>query len=70
MTSSTVPSSARTASPRRYLMCRPDHFTVSYEINPWMDKTRLTDRDLAVAQWEALRDTYLAWGHTDRKSVV
>ena len=21
----------------RFLMCRPDHFAVSYTINPWMD---------------------------------
>lgn len=54
----------RTATPRHFLMCRPEHFTVSYEINPWMDKTRLTDSALAVAQWETLYQTYLAWGHT------
>lgn len=22
--------------PRHFLMCRPDHFTVEYAINPWM----------------------------------
>ncbi|HEY8721949.1 dimethylargininase [Pengzhenrongella sp.] len=52
------------ATPRTYLMCEPVHYTVSYEINPWMDVTRHTDRDLAVAQWRVLRDTYLALGHT------
>ncbi|QTE28972.1 dimethylargininase [Pengzhenrongella sicca] len=51
-------------TPRRYLMCEPEHYTVSYEINPWMDVTRHTDRDLAVAQWRVLRETYLALGHT------
>ncbi|WP_250447347.1 dimethylargininase [Actinotalea sp. C106] len=55
---------SRTATPRRYLMCRPEHFEVSYEINPWMDVTRETDRDLALAQWETLYRTYLDWGHT------
>ena len=25
------------ATPRRYLMCRPTHFAVTYRINPWMD---------------------------------
>jgi N-dimethylarginine dimethylaminohydrolase len=45
-------------------MCRPEHFTVSYEINPWMDRTRATDRDLAVEQWDKLYAAYLAWGHT------
>ena len=49
---------------RRYLMCEPVHYTVSYEINPWMDKTRFTDADLAVRQWRTLRDTYLDLGHT------
>ena len=53
-----------TATPRTYLMCEPEHYTVSYEINPWMDTTRHTDRDLAVAQWRVLRDTYLELGHT------
>ena len=52
------------ATPRRYLMCEPTHYTVSYEINPWMDTTRAIDRDLAVRQWHALRETYLRLGHT------
>ena len=53
----------RTARPRRYLMCRPEHFEVSYAINPWMDPTRGADRDLALAQWETLRETYEHLGH-------
>lgn len=53
----------RVATPRRYLMCRPEHFAVEYAINPWMDVTSGTDRDLAVRQWETLRQTYLALGH-------
>ncbi|MCD2171014.1 N-dimethylarginine dimethylaminohydrolase [Microbacterium sp. P26] len=48
---------------RRYLMCRPSHFTVSYSINPWMEPSRPTDTDLAVKQWQALYDTYVALGH-------
>ncbi|GIG24619.1 dimethylargininase [Cellulomonas denverensis] len=52
------------SSPRRYLMCEPTHYTVSYEINPWMDSTRFTDADLAVRQWRVLRDLYLELGHT------
>jgi len=54
----------RIATPRHYLMCKPTFFEVSYEINPWMDVTVATDAELAVAQWEVLRDTYLSWGHT------
>jgi N-dimethylarginine dimethylaminohydrolase len=45
-------------------MCEPVHYTVSYEINPWMDRTRRTDTDLAVRQWRRLRDVYLDLGHT------
>jgi N-dimethylarginine dimethylaminohydrolase len=47
-------------------MCRPEHFEVSYAINPWMDVSRGVDRDLAVRQWETLRRTYLALGHEVR----
>ncbi len=54
---------AREASARRFLMCRPEHFAVTYAINPWMDPDAGADRDRAVAQWEALRDAYLALGH-------
>jgi N-dimethylarginine dimethylaminohydrolase len=45
-------------------MCRPTYFAVDYAINPWMDPTSPVDVDLAVAQWTALHDTYLALGHT------
>ncbi|HEY3437681.1 MAG TPA: N-dimethylarginine dimethylaminohydrolase [Actinotalea sp.] len=54
----------RTATPRQFLMCSPTFFEVSYEINPWMDVTRETSAERAVAQWEVLRQTYLDWGHT------
>ncbi|MDF2847126.1 MAG: N-dimethylarginine dimethylaminohydrolase [Oerskovia sp.] len=52
-----------TQVPRHYLMCRPTYFTVSYEINPWMDRARPVDTALAVSQWERLRDVYLDLGH-------
>jgi N-dimethylarginine dimethylaminohydrolase len=52
----------RVARARRYLMCRPDHFDVTYGINPWMDVTVPTNRDLAIQQWESLRATYLSLG--------
>ncbi|MFF7848150.1 dimethylargininase [Streptomyces sp. NPDC007910] len=54
----------RSPSPRRYLMCPPAHFTVTYSINPWMDPTKPVDPRLALAQWEDLRDRYRALGHT------
>lgn len=53
----------RVAIPRRYLMCPPDHFTVTYSINPWMDPDEPVDASLAARQWEALRDAYLDLGH-------
>ena len=49
---------------RRYLMCRPTHFAVTYRINPWMDPTAPYDNALAVSQWENLRQTFLSLGHT------
>ncbi|GAA0468771.1 amidinotransferase [Actinoplanes capillaceus] len=49
---------------RRYLMCRPTHFAVTYRINPWMDPTAPYDNALAISQWENLRQTFLGLGHT------
>ncbi|MBD2898806.1 dimethylargininase [Spirillospora sp. NPDC000708] len=53
----------RTALRRHYLMCRPEHFAVTYAINPWMDPAAGADAGRAVAQWEALRAAYLSLGH-------
>jgi N-dimethylarginine dimethylaminohydrolase len=49
---------------RRYLMCRPTHFAVTYRINPWMDPTAPYDSALAISQWENLRQAFLGLGHT------
>ena len=57
------PAPQRIQQHRRYLMCRPDHFTVSYTINPWMEPRNPTDTAKAVAQWQTLYDTYVALGH-------
>jgi N-dimethylarginine dimethylaminohydrolase len=54
----------RIATPRRYLMCPPDFFTVAYAINPWMDTSARVDVELARRQWDRLRRTYLNLGHT------
>lgn len=54
----------RDATPRRYLMCPPAHFGVSYSINPWMDPAKPVDPQLALTQWEDLCDRYLSLGHT------
>ncbi|GGV49967.1 hypothetical protein GCM10010495_79690 [Kitasatospora herbaricolor] len=61
MSSMTTPT--RTASGRRFLMCRPTYFAVEYAINPWMDPARPVDPMLAVGQWEALRGVLLGLGH-------
>ncbi|MEZ0107082.1 N-dimethylarginine dimethylaminohydrolase [Catenulispora sp. EB89] len=59
-----APSAAqRVAIPRRYLMCPPDHFAVTYSINPWMHPDEPVDASLAARQWEALRDAYMDLGH-------
>ena len=42
---------------RRYLMCPPAYFDVSYAINPWMDTTVAVDRERAQRQWDALAQT-------------
>lgn len=53
----------RKAGRRHYLMCRPSYFDVNYSINPWMDPDKPVYADLAVAQWERLRDVVLGLGH-------
>jgi N-dimethylarginine dimethylaminohydrolase len=45
-------------------MCPPEHFTVEYAINPWMDTTVPVDAALAVKQWDLLRTTLVDLGHT------
>jgi N-dimethylarginine dimethylaminohydrolase len=54
----------RVASPRTYLMCPPDYFTVSYAINPWMRPDSPVDPGRAMRQWSALRAAYESLGHT------
>ena len=53
----------RTATQRHYLMVRPTYFDVEYAINPWMDPKKPTSSELAIAQWEWLRDLYIELGH-------
>lgn len=53
----------RTAVPREYLMCAPEHFDVTYAINAWMRPGVKVDRELALRQWRRLRDTYRELGH-------
>jgi N-dimethylarginine dimethylaminohydrolase len=36
------------------LMCRPEHYGIFYEINPWMKTERQADHAEAARQWEGL----------------
>jgi N-dimethylarginine dimethylaminohydrolase len=58
--SETVP---RNPTRRHYVMCPPTHFAVEYAINPWMTPGAAVDLDLAFAQWDTLRRTYVELGH-------
>lgn len=57
-----IAPTTRRVSKRTILMCRPDFFTVSYRINPWMHPEDPTDTSLAVKQWDVLYQTYLDLG--------
>jgi N-dimethylarginine dimethylaminohydrolase len=50
----------------RFLMCRPEHFAVSYSINPWMDPESWTRderaRFAAAREWRALHQCLLELG--------
>ena len=56
-------AAARATRTRRYLMCPPTFFDVTYSINPWMEPNEPIDADLAMEQWERLHDLYLNLGH-------
>jgi N-dimethylarginine dimethylaminohydrolase len=54
---------SRAPLPRTYLMCRPEHFTVRYAINPWMASGEPVDTVRASRQWHGLLDAYTSLGH-------
>ena len=47
---------------RRYLMCPPQHFSVLYEINPWMRREVTVSPEAARQQWDDLVATLRAAG--------
>src|SRR5438445_12573677 len=60
---------ARPHSGARFLMCAPDHFGVTYAINPWMDPQSWASNDHALTaashrEWAALRRTLQDLGAT------
>ncbi len=46
----------------QFLMCPPTHFTVDYEINPWMDTTNRVNPTRARAEFGALVRLYRSLG--------
>jgi N-dimethylarginine dimethylaminohydrolase len=44
------------------LMCPPDYYGIEYEINPWMSRSRQSDRDISRSQWQALHDLLVSLG--------
>lgn len=54
---------SRVAKTRRFLMCPPVHFDVTYSINPWMHPDQPTDAGRAVAQWQRLTEHFRDLGH-------
>jgi N-dimethylarginine dimethylaminohydrolase len=63
-TSAAAATAVTPATKPTVLMCRPEHFTVSYRINPWMHPEDPTDTSLALKQWTVLYDTYVDLGFT------
>ncbi len=59
-------SHGRKATARRYLMCPPEHFAVTYAINPWMRPEVPVDAAAAMAQWARLRQVFIELGHDVR----
>jgi N-dimethylarginine dimethylaminohydrolase len=54
----------RRSTTRRYLMCPPAHFDVTYSINPWMEPGKPVDQPMAAAQWQRIHDQLVDLGHT------
>jgi N-dimethylarginine dimethylaminohydrolase len=57
------------SSKARILMCRPDHFEVTYSINPWMDPNGWASKAQSLAfaakgEWRTLHRTLKALGAT------
>ncbi|GAA2075422.1 arginine deiminase-related protein [Pseudolysinimonas kribbensis] len=63
MTSPASTRHERIATRRTVLMCRPEFYTVSYRINPWMHPEDPTDTSLALTQWQTLHDLYASLGY-------
>ncbi len=47
---------------KRWLVCWPEDYDVRYQINPWMDLTKLPEKVLASNQWRNLHHHLLRLG--------
>jgi N-dimethylarginine dimethylaminohydrolase len=64
----TMSAHSLTPDPRpltpRILTCPPDYFGIEYEINPWMSRSRPSDHQTAVRQWNDLVEILKGAGAT------
>jgi N-dimethylarginine dimethylaminohydrolase len=44
------------------LMCSPEHYGIEYEINPWMSRSRGSEKERAHQQWRRLYETLCGLG--------
>ncbi|CAD6192686.1 unnamed protein product [Caenorhabditis auriculariae] len=49
---------------KRIMMCKPTHYQVKYQINPWMNVKRRADNERAQKQWLELKATIEKCGAT------
>lgn len=47
---------------KKIIICKPDFFNISYEINPWMKKTNLVNKEIARKQHETMLYAYRSLG--------
>ena len=48
------------------LMCRPDFFRITYQINPYMDLSKQPDHELLMAEYAQIVASHIAAGRTVR----
>jgi N-dimethylarginine dimethylaminohydrolase len=47
---------------KRWLVCRPEDYDVRYQINPWMDLSKVPEKALASTQWTNLHHHLIRLG--------
>jgi arginine dihydrolase len=59
-----VPQAPQAVLQRRFLMCSPEHFAITFEINPWMGTGGQPDQAQSMKEWENLASCLQAAGAT------